>query len=102
MSNSEVRVMDAFLINIYNHWQQQWVLEQEGFLKSGESQAVLMTDVPFYLGSTFAQVWWEDLKSTHYRIQTRRLIGGTWSVFGNVSESGFPAARSNVTTATGR
>ena len=67
MSNSEVRVMDAFLINIYNHWQQQWVLEQGGFLKSGESQAVLMTDVPFYLGSTFAQVWWEDLKSTHDR-----------------------------------
>jgi hypothetical protein len=26
-----------------------------------------MTDVPFYLGSTFAQVWWEDLKSTHDR-----------------------------------
>jgi hypothetical protein len=32
MSNSEVRVMDAFLINIYNHWQQQWVLEQVHFI----------------------------------------------------------------------
>ena len=65
MSKSEIRVMDAFLINLYNHWQQQWFLEQEGFLKSGASEAALMTDVPFYFGSTFAQVWWEDLKTAH-------------------------------------
>jgi hypothetical protein len=73
MSNSDVRVMDAFLINLYNHWQQQWILEQEGFLKSGKSEAVLMTDVAFYFGSIFAQVWWEDLKSTHDRPEAREF-----------------------------
>jgi hypothetical protein len=24
-----------------------------------------MVDVPFYFGNTFAQVWWEILKSSH-------------------------------------
>jgi hypothetical protein len=65
LTNAEVRVMDAFLISLYNYWRQQWIFEKEGFISLGETEAELMVDVPFYLGSTFAQVWWEDLKSSH-------------------------------------
>ena len=67
LSNAEVRVMDAYLINLYNYWNQQWIFEQEGFLNPGETEAELINDVPFYFGSTFAHVWWEELRSTHVR-----------------------------------
>jgi len=67
LTNAEVRVMDAFLISLMNYWRQQWIYEQGGFLNPGETEAELIVDVPFYFGSTFAQVWWEDLRSTHVR-----------------------------------
>ena len=61
----DIRVMDAFLISLYNFWQQQWVLSQEGFLDPAQLDYELANDARFYLGSTFARVWWEDLKPTH-------------------------------------
>lgn len=65
LTTAEIRAMDAFLIGLYNFWRQKWELEQEGFLPPGQSEIDLSVDIPFYFGSTFAQVWWEDLKSIH-------------------------------------
>lgn len=62
---TEIRVMDAFLISLYNFWQQQWVLAREGFLDPVQLEDELADDARFYLGSTFARVWWEDLMSFH-------------------------------------
>jgi hypothetical protein len=66
LSATEVRVLDAFLINLFNFWRQNWTLEQEGFQESGDTVTTLSVDAPFYFGNTFAQVWWEDLKSIHH------------------------------------
>lgn len=65
LTNTDVRVMDAYLVNLVNYWRQQWRLEQNGFLNAGHVKAELKVDAPFYFGNTFAKVWWEDLKSSH-------------------------------------
>ena len=65
LSNSEIRVMDAYLISMYNFWDQQLALEQAGFLVPGQAQRELNVDVSYFFGSTFARAWWEELKSSH-------------------------------------
>ena len=65
LSNWEIRVMDAYLISMYNFWDQQLALEQAGFLVPGQAQRELNVDVSYFFGSTFARAWWEELKSAH-------------------------------------
>ena len=65
LTGAEIRVMDAYLLNLYNYFRQQWIYELSGFLEPGTTESKIMIDIPFYFGNGFAQVWWKELKSAH-------------------------------------
>ena len=65
MSPTEIRVMDAWLINAYNYMRNSWRYERLGLAESGSTEVELETDAPFFFGNEFGVVWWEDLKRLH-------------------------------------
>jgi len=73
LTYSEIRVMDAYLIGIYNYWQQLWVLSKDGLFDAAELEKDLVVDAPYYFGSDFARIWWDDLKSIHVKEDVRKF-----------------------------
>jgi hypothetical protein len=65
MTPTEIRVMDAWLINAYNYMRNSWRYERLGLAESGSTARDLESDAPFFFGSEFGIVWWQDLKRSH-------------------------------------
>lgn len=70
---SEIRMLDAYLLSHFKTWMSLWRLELEGFNAAGSTKRGLEADVPFYLGSTFGKVWWQDLTRWHTDPDVKRL-----------------------------
>ena len=65
MTPTEIRVMDAWMINAYNYMRNTWRYEQLGLAEAGSTARELSTDAPFFLGNEFGVVWWDELKRLH-------------------------------------
>lgn len=65
MTPTEIRVMDAWLVNAYNYMRNSWRYERLGLAESGSTAVNLAVDAPFFFGSEFGVVWWDDLKQQH-------------------------------------
>ena len=65
MTPTEIRVMDAWMINAYNYMRNLWTYEQLGLAEAGSTARELVADAPFFFGNEFGVVWWNDLKQQH-------------------------------------
>lgn len=65
MTPTEIRVMDAWLITAYNYMSNSWRYERLGLAEPGSTERELAADAPFFFGSEFGVVWWNDLKEQH-------------------------------------
>jgi len=59
MTSAEIKVVDGWLINQVQGWLRMQLLEAEGLVPSGATEARIRTGVDFYFGNTFAKTWWK-------------------------------------------
>ncbi len=57
---TEFRVLDAYLINILNIWEDRFFLYQEGLVDSAFWKSKIEQDANWYFGNKFAKKWWEN------------------------------------------
>jgi hypothetical protein len=59
MTSADVKVVDGYLVNQVQGWLRILLLESEGLVESGTTEARIRTGVDFYFGNRFAQAWWK-------------------------------------------
>jgi hypothetical protein len=59
MNSAEVKVVDGWLVNQVQGWLRVQLLELEGLVPSGSTEARIRNVVDFYFGNRFAKAWWK-------------------------------------------
>jgi hypothetical protein len=75
LSPAEVKIMDSWLYSHLSFWRRLEMLEEEGILESGHTEASLRSGVQVYFSNSFAQRWWDiERNSDYYGADFRRTV----------------------------
>lgn len=60
MTYSDFRVVDAYLVNAINEWEDRYRLADEGLVGPDQWRRRVDEDVSWYFGNRFAKKWWQE------------------------------------------
>jgi len=61
MTYSDFRIVDAFLINTVNEWEDRYLMYQSGLAEVDEWRTRVDEDVEWFFGNRFAKNWWRTV-----------------------------------------
>ena len=67
--------MDAWFYGHMAHWMRMEMLEQEGVLASGSTEASMRAGLRIYFSNPFAKRWWQlERGNEYYKADFRRIV----------------------------
>lgn len=74
LSFTEFQIMDAYLMNALNGWEDRFFLYQAGLVGEADWKSKIDEEAAWYLGSAFGKTWWQGTAREYFEPEFSRHV----------------------------